>query len=189
MTWSTESAPEPRHRWTRAEYDRLVALGVFEDEHVELILGDILTMSPQSALHALTIQKLQLELTLALGRSVRVRVQSPLGASDESEPEPDLAIVPLQADSEADHPRSALLVIEVAEASLRRDLGLEAALYAASDVREYWVVDLTSRALVVHRDSDGTRWTQITTLRPGATVTPVAFPDLTLPLDAFLPTA
>ncbi len=86
-------------------------------------------------------------------------------------------------------PSSALLVIEVAEASLRRDLGLEAALYAASDVREYWVVDLTSRALVVHRDSDGTRWTQITTLRPGATVTPVAFPDLTLPLDAFLPTA
>ena len=109
-------ATEGMRPLTRAEYDRLVALGFLADEHVELLHGVIVPMSPQGTRHAYTIGMLGDLLLPALVGRARVRIQMPFGASDDSEPEPDLAVVPL-GDWLDDHPDWAYLVIEVAESS------------------------------------------------------------------------
>ncbi len=133
----------------RAEYERLVALGAFEDERVELLHGVLVDMSPNKPGHVSPIDRLTMILVPALvGRAI-VRVQSPIAAGDESEPEPDLAVVP-PGDYRQEHPAHALLVIEVALSSLNKDRHVKAPLYAASGFLEYWIVDVAGQAVEVH---------------------------------------
>lgn len=132
----------------RSEYDRLVELGVFDDEPIELLEGVLVEMSPEGASHAWVVQELIQLFSGTLSRDLRLRVGNPLAANEWSEPEPDLAIVPA-GDYRRAHPGTALLLIEVARTSRRKDLGVKAAIYAAAGVPEYWVFDL-GRA-VVHR--------------------------------------
>ena len=79
----------------RSEYDRMVELGLFQDERVELIRGVLVKMSPQYAPHASTVQKLNQLLMARLQGRFTLRIQSPLALSEDSEPEPDVAVVPL----------------------------------------------------------------------------------------------
>src|SRR6266550_155246 len=124
-------APEAPRRLRRSEYDELVASGAFEDERVELLRGVIVSMSPNNPPHASPVQLLgQLLIPALLGRAT-VRIQLPIVAVDESEPEPDVAIVPLGDHARA-HPDRAMLIIEVAESSLRKDRLVKGPLYAAS---------------------------------------------------------
>src|SRR6185369_9765060 len=108
----------------RAEYDQLVAMGVFDNEKVELIKGFIVRMSPTGVPHASVVQALNELFVLALVPSGRasIRIQSPFAASDDSEPEPDVAVLP-PGPYRDDHPKAAFLVIEVSESSPRYDRG------------------------------------------------------------------
>lgn len=172
-------APERVRRLRRREYEQMVAARLFEGERVELLEGVIVEMSPQNPLHAGTVQKL----TRVLGRAViglaDLRVQLPLAVSDESLPEPDVALV-TQQDFDAEHPTSALLVVEVAEASLRKDRNVKAALYARAGVPEYWVVNLIDRLIEVHADVVSGAYTHVTSVRPGDVIRLRAFPDLVI---------
>ena len=77
-------------RWTRAEYDRLIDLGVLhEDERVELVGGELVCKEPQSARHAAAVLRVAEELRRAFGAGWLVRIQMPLALGDDSEPEPD----------------------------------------------------------------------------------------------------
>jgi Uma2 family endonuclease len=142
------------HRLSVDEYHRILeAGGIGEDARVELLGGLLAAMSPKTRAHENAIAYL----ARALMRSVdadafEVRVASPLTLVD-SEPEPDLAVIPLAAPRPY-HPATATLVVEVAVSSLQRDLGVKSGLYARAGVTEYWVVDLDGRRLVVHRDAD-----------------------------------
>lgn len=78
--------PEALRKLTRREYDKLVELGFFEDERVELLCGMLVTMSPQGGPHATISNWFAQELTLRLGRDFDVRAHSPYAASDDSEP-------------------------------------------------------------------------------------------------------
>lgn len=84
------------------------------------------------------------------------------------------------------HPTWALLVIEVADSSRGVDLGDKAALYAESDVDEYWVVDLDAGCVHVHRDRAAGRWTAMTIHAADQPLTPRALPDLTVTLAALV---
>src|SRR5262249_47478229 len=95
----------------RAEYDQLVALGAVEDERIELLEGQLVGMTPIGAPHSSAVQKLNALLVPALAGRASVRIQSPFAALDTSEPEPDVAIVPL-GDYDTEHPNQAYLVIE-----------------------------------------------------------------------------
>ena len=77
----------------REEYDRLVDMGAFKDEKVELLDGTIYYMSPQGEPHAWAVTLLGETLVTALKGRARVRVQMPITASETSAPEPDLALV------------------------------------------------------------------------------------------------
>ena len=135
----------------RVEYDKMVELGMFEDERIELLRGVLVPMSPIGPPHSATIDRLTRMLVLALDGRGTVRVQNPFAALDDSEPEPDLSVVPF-GDYDEGHPERAELLIEVAESSLSRDRGVKLRIYAENGVPEYWVVNLVDRTIEVHTE-------------------------------------
>jgi Uma2 family endonuclease len=146
-------APLTVRRWTRAEYDRLVDRGAFEGEPLELIGGQLVVAEPQGSSHASAIGRVSDTIRAALPAGFVVRVQLPLALDDESEPEPDVAVVPgTHDDYRAAHPRRATLLVEVAESSLGPDRDTKGSLYARGAVQDYWIVNLVDRALEVYRD-------------------------------------
>lgn len=169
----------------RSEYDRMIELGMFEEERVELILGMLVKMSPQRAPHASTIERLTELLATRLQGRWRLRVQLPLALSDDSEPEPDVAVVAL-GNYDAEHPTSALLVIEVAETTLRTDRS-KAAVYASSRIGEYWIVNLDARTVEVYSSPDRDRYAEARTLRVGDTLQPLALAGVAIEVAEILP--
>ena len=133
----------------------MASAGIFdEDERVELLEGVIVAMTPQSAPHARRIQWLTRFLVRTLGDEYAVRPQLPLTLGERNEPEPDLAVVRTDATSEDRHPQTAILVIEVAGESLRKDRRVKAAVYARAGIPEYWVVNLEARVVEAFADPE-----------------------------------
>src|SRR5689334_4545970 len=132
----------------RVEYDKLVALGAFQGERIELLDGRLVHMSPIGPPHSSTVDKLLLVCVQKLAELALVRCQNPFAAQELSEPEPDVAIVPL-GNYETDHPTQADLLIEVAEGSLAYDRAPKLRVYAEAGVPEYWIVNLLSRRIEV----------------------------------------
>jgi len=125
----------------RVEYDRLVELGVFgKDDKIELLRGALVEMSPQGSQHADCAGVLMTLLIRMLGDRASVRAHSPFAATEDSEPEPDVGVYPPRRYAGA-HPKTAFLVVEVAESSLRKDRGLKSEIYAENGVPEYWIVE------------------------------------------------
>ncbi|HLA18633.1 MAG TPA: Uma2 family endonuclease [Dehalococcoidia bacterium] len=188
-------APLTLRRWTRAEYDRLVDLGVLHGEPVELIGGQLVVAEPQGSYHATAIGAVDDALRAALPPGWVVRAQMPVALDDESEPEPDLAVVPGErADYRADHPARPALVVEVAESSLAFDREDKGSLYARGGVRDYWIVNLVERVLEVYRDPGpdptapyGWRYRAVERLGPAAVVSPLALPSVRLAVSDLLP--
>ncbi|MSQ48131.1 MAG: Uma2 family endonuclease [Deltaproteobacteria bacterium] len=148
-----EIDPTPR-LWTREEYYKMAEAGILcPTERVELIGGRIVTMSPQNSPHFTAIRLVEDVLRKIFGLGYDVRVQGPLDVSPSSQPEPDIAVVPggIRDYAQA-HPTTALLVVEVAESTVRFDRGEKASLYASAGVPEYWVVNLRTQRLEVFRD-------------------------------------
>jgi Uma2 family endonuclease len=166
----------------REEYERMVAVGFFRDERVELIRGVVVEMSAQNAPHAGVIQALSHLLLPALLGRANVRVQLPFVAGPDSLPEPDLAVVKPGRYMDA-HPDQAFLIIEVADASLKIDRQEKAELYARVGVPEYWVVNVAGRIIERHSEpTDGT-YARVTPFRSGETVAPLAFADVAVRAD------
>ncbi len=146
-------APTPR-LWTREEYYKMADAGVFHpEERVELIGGRIVTMPPQNSPHFTALSLVEDALRSIFPTGYAIRVQGPLDVSPSSQPEPDIAVVPGSArDYAKAHPTTALLVVEVAESTIRFDRGEKASLYASAGVPDYWVVNLRDHQLEVFRD-------------------------------------
>lgn len=129
---------------------RMLEAGILaEGERVELIEGELLTLAPHDAAHSNAIEGGTLVLVRLYGAAFKVRVQLPLELDDRSEPEPDFAVVAPDAPRGKRHPRTALLVMEVANTSLKFDRGRKALLYARSAIEYYWVLDVAARRLEV----------------------------------------
>jgi Uma2 family endonuclease len=145
--------PLTARRWTRTEYDRLVELGVFDGEPLELIGGQLIVAEPQGSYHASVINIVADVIRAALPVGLAVRVQTPIALDDDSEPEPDVSVVPgTHADYFSAHPQRPILLVEVADSSLRFDRREKESLYARGGIRDYWIVNLVDRVLEVYRD-------------------------------------
>jgi Uma2 family endonuclease len=169
--------PEQPRPLRRVEYERMVELGLFDDERIELLRGTLVTMTPQKGQHANAAARLGEALTLALQGRAHVRQHSPLALLEDSEPEPDVAVVPL-GDYSRVHPSSAHLVAEIADSSLRKDRQVKADLYAEAGIAEYWIVNLVDSVLEVHRDPSGDHYATVTSFGKNASVALLAFPDV-----------
>src|SRR5215213_4175153 len=165
-------------RWTREEYERLVEEGFFHpEERLELVDGVIYEMTPQSSDHATGIRFIQRALRSLDGEGLDLRCQLPLALGLDSEPEPDLAVVPGDPEDYRDaHPTTAVLVVEVADSSLLHDRKRKTSLYARAGIPEYWILNLTRSCLEVFRDPQDGAYTSRTVLRDGDSISPLARP-------------
>ena len=153
---------------------------MFSGERVELIHGIIVEMTPVGPLHVDVLDELNRIFVLALEGRGRVRIQQPYAASDDDEPEPDLAVVPLGRYGEH-HPSEAHLIVEVAHSSLEYDREIKAPLYAQSRVAEYWIVDVEARSIEVYNHPRDGRYQNVARLERAAIA---AFPDLEVSVSA-----
>jgi Uma2 family endonuclease len=132
---------------TVERYLGLVEAGVLsEDDRVELLEGVVVATTPSNPPHAAGVARADEALRPAIGKRAHIRPQLSL-VLGRSVPEPDLAVVPGSVgDYDRAHPTTALLVIEVADASLKQDRLSKAAIYAAAGIPEYWIVNLATRS-------------------------------------------
>lgn len=166
MATQSQTTP-PLHRLDVETYNRIVASGALEGQRVELLDGLIVEMSPQSPAHSIVITRLMRH--FATEPRWWTQVQAPLEVRPDSEPEPDLAV--LDAEPSADeHPRTALLVIEVAVSSLLVDRNVKAARYAQAGIPTYWLVDVRARAVEVRTLPGDDGYGACETYREGALV-------------------
>jgi len=169
-------------RWTRLEYDHLIELGVFRpEERLELLDGLLVVREPQGSRHAAAIRRVIAALRHALGSAWQIDSQLPIALDDDSEPEPDVSVVPLEPSGYKDaHPSHAVLIVEIAESSYRTDREFKTGLYARAGILDYWIVDVPHDTLEVHREPEawaeapyGWRYRSVSVLRPPAIVAPL----------------
>ena len=161
------------HLFTRDEYYRMAEAGLFREERVELIEGEIVCTSPQNSPHASALYRVAHALERLSGATTCIRGQLPIVLNDWSEPEPDVAVcLPDPYDYSRAHPQpdQILLLIEVADASLAYDRGRRAALYATSNIPEVWIIDLTNRQveILTAPDMNASEYRQRHAVRLGA---------------------
>ena len=180
----TATVPEPptRRRFTVDEYDRMGEAGVFdEDDRVELLDGYIYALSPIGSEHASCVDRLTRLFVLRAGTDAIVRVQNPVRLADDSEPEPDLALLRPREDaytSEHPGPEDVMLIVEVADTSLAFDRNVELPLYAEAGIPEVWLVDMASGEIHAYRHPEADRYAEHETVGPGETVRVTELPSL-----------
>ncbi len=163
----------------------MVELGLFEDERVELLHGTLVTMTPQGPRHAELVTRLTHLFFRVLAGRAQVRTQCPFAAADDSEPEPDIAIVPV-GDYYDDHPTKAFLVVEVADASLRKDRNVKPSIYAASGVPEYWVVNIVEGTVEAYSRIENESYAHVRSYKQSDVITLIEFPDVEVQVSDFL---
>jgi Uma2 family endonuclease len=187
--------PLTLRRWSRHEYERLVELGLFQRDPVELIAGQLVVAEPQGSYHATALGAADDVLRAVLPPGWIVRAQMPIALDDESAPEPDLAVVPgTRADYRESHPALPALVVEVADSSLDFDRQSKGSLYARAGVQDYWIVNLVDHALEVYRDPvpdavapHGWRYRSVQILTPPGAIAPLAMPSTPIPVGDLQP--
>ncbi len=198
----------PRHVFSTQDTARLVAAGiatgvaeeaakftlddVFEmmrigaldpDAKVELIDGELVEMSPQNSPHMYARHAIGKRLIRELADSVYVHVEGTLRLAPRTAPSPDIFLHAASIRAENVRGPDVLLLIEIADSSLTRDLRAKAGLYARHGVPDYWVVDAVGRRIFVHRAPGPDGYGEVTEIPTGGEITPLAFPDFVFRAD------
>jgi Uma2 family endonuclease len=191
-----DEAAVPTRKLKRVEYDRLVEADVFgPEDRIELFDGRLIFKEPQYSPHATAVALVQRVLTAALGAGWYVRAQMPVALDDESEPEPDVTVVPGDPRDYRDaHPARPALIVEVAQSRLRFDRRQKGSLYARARVADYWIVNIPDRQLEVYREPRpdpaapfGWSYGATRALGPGERVAPLAAPAAPVTVADLLP--
>ena len=173
-------------RFTRAEYYRIAEVGILgEDDRVELIEGEIVQMSASGRLHRAFVGNLNSLLGARLAGRAFVWMQNPIVLTEDTEPQPDIAVLRRRAPSYREreaYAEDVLLLIEVADTSLAYDRTTKLRLYAKAGIAEYWIVDCTTESVEVYRDPGSDGYRDVSRAAGAATLTLQAFPDVALTL-------
>lgn len=178
--------------WTVDEYHQMLKVGILAaDEHVELLSGQILEMSPQQPPHAATTRRASRYLDRRLEDLADVRTQLPITLRPNSEPEPDIAIVRFDANDYANrHPSSDEIfwIVEISDTTLRKDREQKAQVYAKAGIPEYWILDINLRQAYILRNPNDEGYRSEMSLTLTDSVFSLAFPTLEISLaNLFLP--
>lgn len=173
-------------KWTVGDYHRIVNGGILDDKHVELLDGEIIEMSPEGIPHADLSDEAAGYLRRLLGNRAKVREGKPITLADRSEPEPDLCICRnIRYNTHHPYPEDIFWVIEYSDSSLDKDLNVKSAIYAQAGIKEYWVVNLRNKDVIVLRSLSNGSYQGRQVFRDGS-LAPAAFPDLEIPIAALL---
>ena len=176
-----------RHKLDVDGYYRMADAGILgEDDRVELIDGELIDMVPIGMDHAATVNGLNHVLVMACNGRAIVSVQNPVRIDRFNEPQPDFAVFRLRADNyrTGGHPgpSDVLLLVDVADSSLRFDKNVKLPLYARAGIAETWIVDLGRRALDAYREPAGDAYGSMRTYGPGDRVSLALMPEIGLSL-------
>ncbi len=172
---AASAGPRPV-RWTCAEFHRFGDLGAFEGRRAMLIDGIILEEGKMNPPHAITLKLVEVAIHTGFGARWWLRHQSPLILGQDIDPKPDLAVVPGTPRDYMGHPTTAELVIEVSDSSLDFDTNEKRLLYATAGIRDYWVVDINGRRLLVYHDPQAGDYATQQAFGPADAVSPLAVP-------------
>lgn len=176
------------YKWTIERYHQALDAGLFDDESVELLRGDIIVMPPERESHAYYNSEVGDYLRTILGDRVKVREAHPITLPNDSEPIPDLAIVkPLGTVYLEHHPYSEDIfwLIEFSHTTLSKELNEKKVVYSEAGIVEYWVVNLQDKQLTIFRDLENGRYTTKQTFKTGV-VSPLTFPDVQFHLQRLM---
>lgn len=179
-----------RHRFSVADYHRMVSVGIVtENDPVELIHGELLEKMPIGRYHAATVKRLNQLLVNRFSAIATIGVQDPV-QFDDSEPEPDIAVLKHRPDFYAGAlPTAAdvLCLIEVADTSLEFDREVKLPLYASAKIPEYWIINLSHPMIEVYRlGPDARQYSVRQEFRQGESLRLLAFPDFPLAVNDIL---
>ena len=178
--------------FTGDECRNMVKAGILDrHDRIELIEGKIVVMAPIGEHHHAGTDWLTMLLAPVLvGRAI-VRVGGAIYLNDHNSPQPDIAVIRLHpiTDLVRIDPSEVYFLIEVADSSLRYDTGPKLARYAAAGIPEVWIANLRVREVTAYADPSGSTYATVTTYRAGDSISPRAFPDVTLAVDEFMPPA
>lgn len=176
------------YQWTIETYHQAIAAGLFTDEPVELLRGELVLIAPEKETHAYFNREMGDYLRQILGNRAKISEAHPITLPNSSEPEPDIAIIqPLGREYLQHHPypENIFWLIECSQVTLKKDLTIKKEIYAEAGIQEYWVLDLQNHQLIVFRGLlDQTYQTELT-LSTGS-ISPMSFPDLEIPVSDLL---
>jgi Uma2 family endonuclease len=174
----------PRRRFTVDEYEQMAVSGILhEDTRVELVAGEIIEMRPIGVRHMQCVNRLARMLSRLLLDDVMVSVQNPIRLSDNSQPQPDIAIIYDRDYQAVPTATDTPVVIEVADSSRDHDRGVKFPLYAAAAIAEAWLIDLTTETIERHSDPENGHYRLIALANHGESLVSTRLPTLTLAVD------
>lgn len=177
---------------TGAQFDLLVAHGMFDHRHIELIDGEVFEMSPMNDAHVKAVVRVQYALLRVFPPTQStVLVQCALRLGDDNRPEPDVAVIPCAPGQIAGRPDGAALVVEVSDTTLEFDRKRKAQVYATAGISEYWIINLNDRCLEVRRKplqaGEASRYDDVRVVPPGGSISPLSDPSATIAVNDLLP--
>ena len=181
------AAGSARRQWSITDYHRMADAGILgEDDRVELIIGEVVEMSPIGTRHATIVDRLTKMLYRHATDEVIVRVQGPIQLDDYSEPQPDLALLNLRDEYMFSHPTptDVLLLIEVSDSSAHYDRTTKLPLYAQSNIPEVWLVSVPDERIERYTEPNNGIYQLIQIVQRGQDVASTVLPGLTISADS-----
>jgi Uma2 family endonuclease len=176
-----------RYRLSVADFHRMGEIGVLADEvRVELVDGQIVDMTPIGTAHAWIVDDLTRRFVLAVGERAVVRPQNPVVTDNMTELQPDVALLrPPREVYRLRHPRPSdvLLLVEVADSSLRYDQHVKIPLYARCGIPEVWLIDTAASVLTVHRAPSERGYGEVAAIGTPGVIRPVALQEVAIDLS------
>ncbi len=176
------------YKWTIKRYHQAIEAGIFDDQPVELLRGELIVMPPEREPHAYYTTEAADYLRTLLGERVKIRDAKPITLPNDSEPAPDITIVKPLGKVYSEHhpyPEDIFWVIEYSNATLSKDLGRKKDIYAEAGIIEYWVVNLKIPQLTVFRDLENNVYkTELTVTTD--TIFTVAFLDISVEVQRLI---
>ena len=184
------TAELPRRKFTVDEYHYFIEKGVFKpEERIELWEGEFIKMSPIGKRHASLVDFL-VEWLIGVGRQqLIVRSQNPIVLDDHSEPQPDVCLLRRREDFYRQTDAAAkdvLLVVEVADTTVKYDRDVKFPRYAASGIAEAWLIDLENDRVEIHREPTEFGYSLVQILHRGQTAASTVLPEIKIPVEEVL---
>lgn len=184
MVRALRAAEAARRRLTAAEYERMAEAGILhEDERIELIDGELVQMAAIGSRHMGCVIRFTDWFGPRVAGRAHVSVQNPLRLSDSSEPQPDIVLLRRRDDAYSTGiptPEDVLLLIEVADSSVKHDRDVKLPRYAAAGIVEVWLASLQGRRITAYREPSPEGYRRMLRATRGGVLSPLAFPDLAL---------
>ncbi|MDZ8237215.1 MAG: Uma2 family endonuclease [Nostoc sp. ChiQUE01a] len=179
-----------RRKFTVEQYQKIIESGILtEDDRVELIRGEIIEMSPIGTKHAACVNRLINLLVQLLGKRVIVAAQNPVVLNDNSQPQPDVALLKPRDDFYATahpQPQDIFLLIEVADSTIEYDREEKIPLYAEANIIEVWLVDINEEIVEVYQQPTAARYQLMQKFASSQTLSIKALSDVSISVNEIL---